>query len=768
MATLAEVRAQYPQYADLSDAQLADGLYAKFYSDMPRAEFNAKVGIKPESWSSYFKGLGREAVQGATFDFGDELGLTDAKASESFAAEHPIASTVARVAGGVAPFVAGPGAGLARLAIGSTLRGTVGRSAALGAGAGALAGAGAGEDLEGRLEGAATGAAAGGALGAAVPPVIAAAGRMVGAASPVGSRVAEVFRRPSEPPLDFNAGRRSPPIEGARFVNDMSPEEIANAQTRALGAIRYAMLRSGRSVDDVERELARLTEARTYGTSGAAQDATLLADLDPALQRLAGTLGRQSPEAARDIQQVLAARQTGVTPQGADAGRLAQRGLATRERFAEPMTGAQAEATLGSSFGAGQRNVVPTGHRGRVMDALKRALRIKDSDFHGHAANAGRTLDEVNAAMKAGAQKRYGALYRFGERVDLRPAVAPVLERWTARATAAQPPLSNALRRAVRLFQRRDGEVVSDIKNFDLYGKQYLDDEIGKAFRAGDNAVGRELVSFRDELFAALESASATPIRRIGALYKGARAEYSGRMRVQEIIERYKGAWKGDTRSVLEDYAALSRDEQKLARLGLLWGAEESSVGTDVARDITGLFRTPRAQELLSGIIQRTRRGSGAFADRPERFGRYLDFERRMQETRNTAVGGSPTAQRLQDDIMHEVLQASQSVQRFMDMFKGNQSFYQLGERLLTWAWDRAFGVGADAAREATRMLFTANPLERAAVLRQVAAIMPPGRMARFNDLMQRVQQTAASSIPSVGQVGAPTPSSSPSGPTFL
>lgn len=45
MATLAEIRAQYPQYKDLSDQSLADGLYKKFYSDMPRAEFDKKVGL---------------------------------------------------------------------------------------------------------------------------------------------------------------------------------------------------------------------------------------------------------------------------------------------------------------------------------------------------------------------------------------------------------------------------------------------------------------------------------------------------------------------------------------------------------------------------------------------------------------------------------------------------------------------------------------------------------------------------------------------------
>lgn len=45
MPTIAEVRQQYPQYSDMSDADLAGALYKKFYSDMPRDEFDKRIGI---------------------------------------------------------------------------------------------------------------------------------------------------------------------------------------------------------------------------------------------------------------------------------------------------------------------------------------------------------------------------------------------------------------------------------------------------------------------------------------------------------------------------------------------------------------------------------------------------------------------------------------------------------------------------------------------------------------------------------------------------
>lgn len=48
--TIADVRAKYPQYADLSDQQLAEGLHRKYYADMPFEQFAQKIGYQvPDS-----------------------------------------------------------------------------------------------------------------------------------------------------------------------------------------------------------------------------------------------------------------------------------------------------------------------------------------------------------------------------------------------------------------------------------------------------------------------------------------------------------------------------------------------------------------------------------------------------------------------------------------------------------------------------------------------------------------------------------------------
>lgn len=46
---LKDFRAQFPQYGDMSDQQLADNLYEKHYSDMPRDEFENRIGLATPS-----------------------------------------------------------------------------------------------------------------------------------------------------------------------------------------------------------------------------------------------------------------------------------------------------------------------------------------------------------------------------------------------------------------------------------------------------------------------------------------------------------------------------------------------------------------------------------------------------------------------------------------------------------------------------------------------------------------------------------------------
>lgn len=48
MATLAEFRLQYPAYNSVPDVKLADALYSKFYSSMPKMDFYKQIGLGAE------------------------------------------------------------------------------------------------------------------------------------------------------------------------------------------------------------------------------------------------------------------------------------------------------------------------------------------------------------------------------------------------------------------------------------------------------------------------------------------------------------------------------------------------------------------------------------------------------------------------------------------------------------------------------------------------------------------------------------------------
>lgn len=209
MATLAEIRQKHPEYNDMSDGQLADGLYKKFYSDMPRDQFDTKVGLTapatpaPQAPAAPERGsIADPLIQGATFGFGDEIAggvggvlstlegkgfksgyerTRDLKRRDlaSYQERHPVISTGAEIAGSLPTAMIPLGAA----AKGASLAGKVFRGAAAGATSGALYGAGQGEGAQDRLRGAAQGAVIGGTTGGAIPFAGKAVAKVVGARS---------------------------------------------------------------------------------------------------------------------------------------------------------------------------------------------------------------------------------------------------------------------------------------------------------------------------------------------------------------------------------------------------------------------------------------------------------------------------------------------------------------------------------------------------------------------------------------------------------
>jgi len=109
MATIAEIRQKYPQYSDMPDAALADALHGKFYSDMPKTDFYAKMGLGAAS-DAGGKQYG-SAVPSATPKYPDAIPNERPSMRDVLGGivETPLALGTGIVAGAVAPF-----AGVAR------------------------------------------------------------------------------------------------------------------------------------------------------------------------------------------------------------------------------------------------------------------------------------------------------------------------------------------------------------------------------------------------------------------------------------------------------------------------------------------------------------------------------------------------------------------------------------------------------------------------------------------------------------------------------
>lgn len=69
MPTLQEVRTKFPQYSDMSDTDLAEGLHKKYYADMPFGEFAGKIGYRrkwPEMLVQANESMGGNALDMAS------------------------------------------------------------------------------------------------------------------------------------------------------------------------------------------------------------------------------------------------------------------------------------------------------------------------------------------------------------------------------------------------------------------------------------------------------------------------------------------------------------------------------------------------------------------------------------------------------------------------------------------------------------------------------------------------------------------------------
>lgn len=125
MPTISEVRSKYPQYSDLSDKQLAEGLHKKYYSDLPFEDFAKRIGYStaPPETVATIGGTGGmnpflARLVGAGQKGNEELGITEENIKSPLNAVGPLETGLQMgtgLAGTVLGGLAGAGQGLKNL-----------------------------------------------------------------------------------------------------------------------------------------------------------------------------------------------------------------------------------------------------------------------------------------------------------------------------------------------------------------------------------------------------------------------------------------------------------------------------------------------------------------------------------------------------------------------------------------------------------------------------------------------------------------------------
>lgn len=601
--------------------------------------------------------------------------------------QDPVGSTVAQVGGALAgpQIVANALMGGAK-----TLPGKIVRGASIGAVGGATAGAGNAEDD--KTSGAVSGATVGGTIGALIPPAV--QGVVFGA-----NRVSDLVN----PTL-------------ARFRNgpDAAAERILGQRIQA----------SGKTTADVQRELDAGRSARQVGSGNSLADLPeTIADTSNSMQRVLGSAYRAGGEAGDFVKGTLDARQRGP-----------------RNLYAPSKN-------------------EPAGQHERIMDAVDRSMGIKTSK------GAYKTEQALVQETKAEAAKNYSLASERQDPFDLQPA----FDAMALKIQQYPPPVASQLSKALSYFVNDkntagsaaiaritkgmddlaiattvEGQAaardmitngfntlkqvraksnapfaVDNIQRFD-YAKRALDDMIDGA----QGNIKRELVDFKNSLLDLVHAPSGDGISN--PFYKVARESFADGKRGQDAIQLGRDAFKMDPEAFMDQYRALDAAQQKMARIGFRDALRGKLAGTKPGDDTTQLFQRKNTVDLLSEMIPGRAR--------PERFGEYISREGRMSQTRNTALYGSQTAERANDDAQF----AGNLLSEMWSKFKNAPTIKGALIESVGYGLQKAFAFRQDVALAMAQRLLESDPARQRAILQSIEKRMGPDAFSDFVDELNR------------------------------
>lgn len=611
---------------------------------------------------------------------------------------------------GVAAKAAGPVAAPAQTTIGqigqnmvNTYRASPGT--ALAYDAAASVGAGTGQQVAAEMEAGPMGQVVGGLAGALALPMAASGVARVAdtvARSPAMARMRPGAQPVPDEPMPQSVGAAANP-NAPRMPEPPPTGADAAAAQHIANQLQSAGVRPGQ----LASRLDDATNASVIGNPNVA-----LVDLDPSMQRLAGSVTRQNMEAGNIGQRFMAGRQTGITP--AD-GMPANAGIPTRQ-FMTPAAPIDP----------------PMGQFERVNETVRTLLRVPPRSAY-------RVDQDLVETARREADRLYGDAYRAANGLDIRPYIQPVLDRWRAVASNQDTPIGVArlIEQAIRQFRSRLGTVQS-LESFQR-AKEFLDDDITllmNTMSGKQRARAGMMNDIQREMLQAVDS-----IPNVGQMYANARGAFGSRQGMREALEAGRNALREGSEVSADAYRAMTPGQQQMFRVGLADSLERAMARQKRGADVTQIFQSPQNQALLMEIMA---------PDDAARLGRNIQTENTMTRSNYEVLGNSKTAQRQADD------EAFNQMSGVIDTLRSTRSVSDAAFKFAQRVLDKTLRFRAETAEAMARRLFTADRAELDTVIAQIEARLGPTKAAQFRDMMaqyrSRLIQPAAATTATVNQ----------------
>lgn len=271
----------------------------------------------------------------------------------------------------------------------------------------------------------------------------------------------------------------------------------------------------------------------------------------------------------------------------------------------------------------------------RQLDQPERVGAFVEDAFDLAGTSSNKTRRALTEGRDMAADINFGDIRASNQPVDIRGAIQEIDSRVQPFINAdIDSPARKALANLRAQLAGKKGDASYELSDFSKVFaiRKQLRDDISEAFRAGRNELASDLRAVRQSLDDALAASNPS--------YKQAMDEFAASSRVIDAAEAGGMMARPGRRAIdtTEEFARMSPDEQAAARVGygdkILTKVEASAGGANRARPLTS---TKASQE------------ASAMAVDPNLYQRRVGREMDMFETRNIAVGGSRTADNLED-----------------------------------------------------------------------------------------------------------------------